>query len=424
LFAGRFNDTYEVRDPQAPILVRAQVAGSFVALRPLNIEQIARTTFELYSAEAQHIWQTPVWSTIVGGRIQLGDFRVRNLHFNPADLAGIFPDPPVPQALDLDFERWSVYGYQSWQVFEPLLLVGGVSYDWLRFPENFRSGPMSDRQEEVERVLPKAGLIWTPAKYTTVRGAYTRSLAGASLDQSIRLEPTQVAGFNQAFRSIIPESVAGANAGARFETYDVSLEQRIGTRTYLGMDGEILYSKVPRRVGAYTLDTDVSDFVFPTGLRERLGFRERSLAFTIDQLLGNEWTLGGRYRLSQAQLNGRFPEVTETTTVFPPFIARPRVEAVLHQLNLHTIYNHPSGCFAQFQAHWSFQRNHGDTPARPGDDFWHFDIFAGFRFPRRQAQITVGVLNLADRDYRLGPLNASSERPRERTFVARLQLNF
>jgi hypothetical protein len=50
-----------------------------------------------------------------------------------------------------------------------------------------------------------------------VRGAYAQALGGVSFDQSFRLEPTHVAGFNQAYRSIIPEAVVGANAAPKFE---------------------------------------------------------------------------------------------------------------------------------------------------------------------------------------------------------------
>jgi len=48
------------------------------------------------------------------------------------------------------------------------------------------------------------------AKGFNCGGASTRSFSGASLDQSYQLEPSQVAGFVQSYRSIIPESIAGA----------------------------------------------------------------------------------------------------------------------------------------------------------------------------------------------------------------------
>ena len=119
-----------------------------------------------------------------------------------------------------------------------------MTYDHITYPENFRSAPISGNETTADQVSPKAGLIWTPLDNTTVRFAYTRSLAGASLDQSYQMEPSQVAGFIQSYRSIIPESIAGDNAGAKFETYDLSLEQKFSTGTYLGISGEILNSTV------------------------------------------------------------------------------------------------------------------------------------------------------------------------------------
>ena len=96
-------------------------------------------------------------------------------------------------------ERWSVYAYHTWRPIDQLSLHGGISYDHVKYPENVRSIPMSDSENTVERVLPKIGFVWNPDKRTAIRGAYTRSLGGASLEQSVRIEPTEVAGFNQAF---------------------------------------------------------------------------------------------------------------------------------------------------------------------------------------------------------------------------------
>jgi tetratricopeptide (TPR) repeat protein len=424
LFAGRYEDVYEVTDPQSLILLRGEFLGDLGSVSYLTIGQRARTETELYATEAQQTWQSENHGVVAGLRFQWGDFEIRNLHHDPAEAAGIFREPPVPQYHDLRFERWSVYAYDGWRVLPPLQLVAGLSYDWMRFPENFRSAPMSDRHEELARVLPKAGFVWTPAAKTTVRGAYTRSIAGAGLDQSLRLEPTQVAGFNQAFRSLIPESVAGANAGARFETYDVLFEQKFGKGTYLGLGGYVRYSDVPRTRGAYTLDLNVSEFAFPTRITEELDYRERGFVFSVDQLLNDEWSLGASYNLNHARLRARFPEVRGETVSLPPFDADMRAEAVLHQVLVYTVFNHPSGIFARLQGGWSGQSNSGYTPDRSSDDFWQIDLFTGYRFLRRRAAITVGLLNITDQDYRLNPLTLHTDQPRERTLLARLELSF
>jgi outer membrane receptor protein involved in Fe transport len=280
-----------------------------------------------------------------------------------------------------------------------------------------------------DQVSPKAGLIWTPLDDTTFRFAYTRSLAGASLDQSYQLEPSQVAGFVQSFRSIIPESVAGANAGAEFETYDLSLEQKFRTGTYLGISGEILNSTVHRVDGVFNYypDSLVLDNPVPSGLREHLDYDEKSLLVTANQLLGREWSLGARYRLTQAVLNDNFPDVRvspPSLNIKNPTIPNQRTEGLLQQLSLSAIYNHPCGFFARGEALWEAQSNKGYKPAEPGDEFWQFNALVGYRFPRRKAEITLGLLNLTGQNYNLNPLNLYNELPRSRTLALRLQLSF
>jgi hypothetical protein len=246
-------------------------------------------------------------------------------------------------------------------------------------------------------------------------------LGGVSFDQSFRLEPSQVAGFNQAFRSVIPESIAGANAAATFESFSVSLEQKFRTGTYFGLSGELLESDVNSDIGAFNL-------VFPDGLsaiqtREKLRYREPSLLATVKQLVGDCWSFGAVYRLSRAELQDDFPNVP----VDPDFSKSQNLEATLHQVRLFTRYNHSSGWFGQFESVWFNQMNDGydDSTPKVGDNsFWQHNVFAGYRFARRRAEIRVGVLNLTDEDYRLNPLNLTARLPRERTFYSSLQFNF
>jgi outer membrane receptor protein involved in Fe transport len=382
----------------------------------------------IYSGELQQIWEQPAHTTVVGGRVQYGHFDTANLQDTPSALVPIFPDPPAPAAeqdITSLFKRISFYGYHQWQIFEPLQLIGGLTYDWITFPENFRTAPVSGSEKTVDQLSPKAGLIWTPAENTTARFAYTRSLAGASLDQSYQLEPSQVAGFIQNYRSIIPESIAGANAGAGFETYDISIEQKFRTRTYLGISGEILNSTVDRIDGAFDYNFLSQPFPVPSGLRENLDYQEKSFQFTANQLLGKEWSLGARYRLSQAVLNDNFVDVPDSLIGgFVNFQPRQRTEGVLNQLDLTAIYNHPSGFFAEGEALWFAQSNEGYTPDEPGDDFWQFNMFVGYRSPRRKAELKVGLLNITGQDYNLNSLNIYNELPRTRTLAVRLQINF
>jgi outer membrane receptor protein involved in Fe transport len=309
-----------------------------------------------------------------------------------------------------DLIRLSFYGYDQWQVIDPLWLTVGVSYDHLRYPRNIDSPPVSSEETTTDRVSPKAGFIWTPFSGTTLRGAYTKSLGGLFYDTSVRLEPVQIAGFNQAYRSLIPESITGPVPGSQFETLDFGVEQRFKSNTYIVLGVERLKSEASKDVGVFDYPPGIA-----SQLHENLGFEEHSLIASVNQLLGRDWALGARYRVSHAELK------TEFSNVPAAFIPPSKDRALLHNVNLFAIYNHPSGFFGEGQALWAAQDNYSSAP---GDDFWQLNLFAGYRFPRRQAQITFGLLNVASQDYRLNPLNIYTELPRHRTFVASLKFNF
>jgi hypothetical protein len=194
------------------------------------------------------------------------------------------------------------------------------------------------------------------------------------------------------------------------------------SNTYLGVEGEWLQSRGSRLVDILTNSMFIP--VPDTGgsARQRLDYDEKTLLVTANQLIDRDWALGLRYRLSQAELDARFPDV--------PFSANNGYQiqqdesALLHQLALFVNYNHPCGFFAQWQSIWSSQDNSGYRGTRPGDSFWQHNVFAGYRFAQRRAEVQVGLVNLADTDYQLNPLNLYSELPRERMFVASLKFNF
>jgi len=392
----------------------------------VHMNEIYTGRLEIYSGEIQQIFDQEQHSTILGFRTQYGHIQTKSEQGYPDTDVAFFPTPPDPAAdqnSTVAFKRLSAYGYHNWEITDWLELIGGASYDWVSFPKNFRNAPISSREETIDQVSPKAGLILQPFRDTVVRLAYTRSLSGASIDQSFQLEPSQVAGFVQSFRSIIPEALAGANAGARFETYGLSLEQKLPTRTYLGLSGQILNSVLDRADGAFTLSPP-ADFAVPVTLREHMNYSEQSVSLTGNQLIGNDWALGAVYRLSRAVLHDDFPEVPSGALPFPgdfPLTARQRVEGVLNNLNLFVIYNSPCGFFAEGQALWYAQNS---LKGMPGDDFWQFNAFAGYRFPRRRAEITLGLLNISGQNYKLNPLNVYSDLPRERTIAVRFSVHF
>src|SRR5262249_30669633 len=132
-----------------------------------------------------------------------------------------------------------------------LSLTGGVTFDRLKYPDNFRSPPINDEQKSLQRLSPKAGFILQPFHGTVFRGAYAEAISGASFDESVRLEPTQVSGFTQAYRSLASESLIGSVAGSRFRFWGVSLEQKLLTRTFLGVEFDRLEQNLNRTLGVF-----------------------------------------------------------------------------------------------------------------------------------------------------------------------------
>ena len=427
LYATRLNDSLTVTNPTGPTLLAVTPFGAVTSLRSINVHEQLDDELTIYSGELQQIWQTPEHNTILGARIQYGDFDIHDLQNTPSALAFLFPAPPgnaAQQDVSSLFRRISVYGYHQWQIFEPLQLIGGVAYDRITYPDNFQTVPVSGTGQTEEQVSPKAGLIWTPLGGTTLRFAYTRSLAGASLDQNYQLEPSQVAGFIQSYRSIIPESVAGPVPGAKFETYAFSLEQKFSTGTYLGVSGQLLNSDVQQTVGAFDYSFLETPPLTPSGLREDLNYQEQSLRCTASQVVGKRWALNASYQVSQSVLKEYFTDVPDTSLGPGSIQPKQRQKGVLNQVDLLAVYNHPCGFYAQGEADWYGQNNSGYTPGEPGDSFWQLNAFVGYRFPRRRAEVALGLLNITGQNYNLNPLNLYNELPRNRTLALRLQMNF
>jgi tetratricopeptide (TPR) repeat protein len=434
LMAARFQDTYHVQDTEQPLLEFLTVSNQVYAV-PVSGQPIAplnyRSQFDGYGLELQQIWKQSVHTVVAGGRFQTGTFQTRSmlggssniLFGNTTEIIGV-PPPPFPPTnlrFEEDFQRITGYGYYLWQALDSVLLTAGLAYDHLEYPSNFRYPPIAAGQAEKDRLLPKAGLIWDASPGSTIRAAYTRSLGGVAFDQSFRLEPSQVAGFNQAYRSLIPESVEGSIAGATMDTLGVALDQKFGSGTYLGLVAEQLTSDASRELGAYA--SDITTFPPVNGLsraRQELHFEEKNFALTLNQLIGKNWSVGARYRLSDAELHSHV--LTVPLTVTPAAVRRQ--EATLQTVDLYTLFRHQSGFFGQFDAVWLGQSNRGYEPALPGDNFWQLNLTGGWSFFQRRLEVRTGVLNLTDQNYRLNPLNLSPEYPRARTWMAGLKFYF
>ena len=427
IFASRFQDEFIVRDQQRASLFLLRSNGSINSVFPISFEGRFKNLMEIYSAEAQHIWRRSRHQFIAGYGFQACEMDVGKTLQNPSLFRVYFPAPGIPleNREELNFHRHTVYGYYTYGVSEKLWITAGFSYDNASYPENFLDAPLSSDEKRVTQASPKAGIVWTPRDNTTIRAAYTRSMNGVTFDQSIRLEPTQVAGINQSFRSIVPESSGwGSPGGEEFEVFALSLEHRTRTRTYITVGAERLTSVATQLRGAFQptlVFHGPGPPLFTAGisaLRHDIDFSEDIAQVTINQLVGDEWAFSLNYRFADAHHDTRFPDISNDVefTILTP---HEEIESVLHTVTAQANFNHRSGVFAVVNGTWYLQDIDGYSSALRGDDLFQFNSFLGYRFFRRKAEISIGLLNVTDQDYRLLPLNLHAALPRERTMYFR-----
>jgi tetratricopeptide (TPR) repeat protein len=419
---GRLINEQRFSDRNVPQIILVEDATGKVSSRDTTgVDVNYRNRLEIYSAELNQILDARWFTLSAGARYQAGDFTTANLLNHPTRVPFLLGTPPARGSVDADFERITGYGYLTLKPVDQLRLIGGLAYEEETVPGNFRHPPVTSGDAERSHLGPKAALVWTPLPEATVRGVYTRSLGGVSLDESYRLEPTQLGGFPQAFRTLIPESAPGVGSvsAPEHETFGLALDFKFGTRTYAGVQVERLTSEVRRRIGVFT----AQDGTIPataSSIAENLDYAENALTLSVNQLIGDQFTAGAAYKLARAELEDRHPGLRSSVLT----AAYPSTSATLHEASGFVLFNHHSGFFARFEVHWYAQQNSGYGGTRPGDDFLQEHIFLGYRFPRGRGDVRFGVLNLGGEDYRLNPLNVYQELPRERVFEARLNFLF
>jgi len=391
--------------------------GTFVPFPPFDVTY--QSQFEIYTAEIQQIAQRETHTDIFGLRYQRGRIEAESTLDNQFPL--LYP-VPLLSTVDSDFERISGYLYHHWRLGEQLVLIGGVAYDSVTFPANFRRPPLEGRETTRDQVSPKAAVIWNAKSNLTVRGMYAEALGGVSYDESVRLEPTQLVGFGQTFRSLISESLVGSVEAPSYRIGGLALDWKPFPQTWAGLVGQWSQGQVDRDIGILSFDPALFPLppASPAMTREVLDYHEWSATAVLNQIVGDSWFLGARYQFTRSELSQSYPAIP----LPPGGSIDSRQWANLHDLRLTAAWRPPSGWFVQGELAWFAQTLGGSSPQPPGDEFPQFNLFTGYRFPNRRGDITLGVLNLTDENYRLSPLNYYLEMTRERVFYARLRLNF
>ncbi len=370
---------------------------------------------EIYTAEINQIFQKEKTTLNLGTRVQFGDFNSKNLiaSSNPIFTPFFTSNPAANSDFTTDFFRFSAYGYYYWKVFNSISFTTGVTYDYIEYPINFRSLPVSDGTNDKDQVSPKVGLTWNLSSNITLRAVYTQALGGVSFDESIRLEPVQLSGFVQGFRSLIPESVAGSVEAPEFETVGVGTTWKFNETTFIDIQAELLEANVDRTIGVFGR---VNAGMFSqSSTLEELDYEEKRFSVTVNKLYGENISIGGRYEFIQSELDRRFPEIPQTVTAG----AISNSQSTLQLPSIYAIYNHASGFFSKAEGKWLIQNNHN----LPNENIFQLDAFFGYRAAGRLWDITFGVVNINDQDFQVAPLSPILELPRERSFFVQFKVN-
>jgi hypothetical protein len=252
------------------------------------------------------------------------------------------------------------------------------------------------------------------------RAVYAQAVGGVSYDESVRLEPTQLAGFSQSFRTLISESLAGSVEAPRYDIAAGALDIRPWTNAWLNLHAEYLRERVDHEFGIFNYDAFAAPAAAPGTATERLNYHEVNAGLVFNQIVGREWFLEAQYVFTHSELGRTLPDISAT----PAFNRTTRTEADLHRFGFAATWQHPSGFFARSEFWELIQRTGGSAAQPPGDDLPLLNVFAGYRFPHRRGELTIGVINLCGEDYHFNPLNYHEEYPHKRAFYTRLRFNF
>lgn len=414
---GYLEDDLELQDPEAAVLFLRQSGGQVqsVSTAPFfNMDYEGE--YLLHSAELQHLWQGEKQALVLGGRYQRGETDTW------AVLDRALTGRVTEQRIREPMERLNGYVQLQHDVGDSLQVIGGVGYDHILHALNNDVVPLSAGTVERGMLTPRAGVLWNSWRGGLWRAGYSRSLGGMYFDGSVRLEPTQVAGFTQVYRSLASESVVGVVPGTEFESYDLAYDQELDSGWYFGVGAGLHMSDGDRVVGVLTNSLPLPLPDSASSAEEMLDYEEKVVSAYVLKTLGDGMTLGLRYRLSHSRLETAFPEISDQA------LGLDRLErdetSLLHETAFSWRYQHRGGLFGGWESAWYQQANTGFEPARADENFWYHQAMIGYRLPGRSAEVALHMMNLTDQDYRLSPLNYYRPLWRGRTFLCSFRLNF
>ncbi|MBL9140091.1 MAG: TonB-dependent receptor [Verrucomicrobiales bacterium] len=433
LMAGHLQSHIDATGQLAPLDLRTNIGSPAIncVLRPNFLDSKTDSHLDTWATELNQIWQTDRQVLVLGSRFQAGTLDVASQIDGPQ-----FPvytgyyGAPILTRIEDPFHRVSVYAYETVEMIpDRVRLTGGLGWDDLAYPANFRTPPFSSQQRVAQQLSPKTALLWNVTDHVALRGMYSRSLGGLSYEESVRLEPTQLAGFEQNWRSLIPEAVAGSVVAPEHQVGGLALDLKWNDATFVGLEATWHRSEVDQTLGVFRSDGTIDpsrSHASVSSTTEKLEYSERAVGLWLDQLLGLGWSVGASWQMRDIDLERRYPQIP-SGAFGDSTLDRPGIETSLaHRIGLRAQYQHPSGPFVRAEGRWWLQ-DYSSAPSSPDNEFsenhFQLDFLLGWRFIGRRAEVAVGVLNVLDSDYRLHPLDLDADLPRERVWMARLSFS-
>jgi tetratricopeptide (TPR) repeat protein/opacity protein-like surface antigen len=312
---------------------------------PIKLE----TEEDGYIAEVQHLFRSDRFQMISGGG-----------HFSSLqENSSLFLFPPA-QLSEIDVRHTNLYLYSLLNYPRNVIWTLGASGD-------FFEGFLGDR----DQFNPKLGMTWDLAsdpdrsRATTVRAAIFRTLK-RTLQSSLTLEPTQVAGFNQFFDD--------TNSTQSWR-WGVGIDQKFSEAVYGGVEYSGRELDVPFSSAGSVLQADYEESLI------------RSYLY---------WTLHS-WVVARAEFQYERFERDPRQVGTDGF-----TELNTYRVPLGINFFHPLGLSAGLQGTYVNQDGKfGDprnAPVVPADDqFWVVDLSVGYRLPQRWGLITLEIRNLFDK---------------------------
>lgn len=347
-------------------------------------------------AEIQHRYSWENNNLIAGIRAQNGDWETTYKLTDPTTTSSISNETQS------SFKRLEAYLYGYFKLSPEVNLVAGANATSFTYPKNAFTLPPADGTKKTSKLLPKIGLTWNTPPSITLRAAYTQSLGGLKLEDGYRLEPTQVAGFLQGYRTLMAEDIDGTHPAVEFDIFGIGASYVSDLNLYFDLELNSRKSSSDRGIGHLTYFTD--DGTIAVDSWDSLtNYEETSANLSISQLIAKSTTLSFNYNYTDAQIDSLISTIT----------AAVNRSGNLSTIQLKALHRTKTGLFASADLRYLDQsleeqaRRNGTVTAHSSDsgiEHIQCNLEFGWRSQTGNTRLSLGVKNLFNDDTKIDPI--------------------